>query len=92
MGEVQPIQTSQTPTVQTLNPDTVTAQTVKPIRKDLKVVTVTQVDKSGVLINRFATKLNNFGYVTSIIPPRAIVSEEANVDWMALDVGITTNT
>ena len=68
MGEVQPIQTSQTPTVQTLNPDTVTAQTVKPIRKDLKVVTVTQVDKSGVLINRFATKLNNFGYVTSIIP------------------------
>ena len=61
-------QSSQTPTVQTFNPDSVTAQTVKPIRKDLKFITVTQVDKSGLLVNRYATALNNFGYVTAIIP------------------------
>lgn len=67
-GEVQPIQSSQSPAVQTLNPDTVTSQSVKPIRKDLKFVTVTQVDKSGLLINRYTTALNNFGYVTAIIP------------------------
>ncbi|MSO33201.1 MAG: hypothetical protein EXQ80_02100 [Candidatus Nanopelagicaceae bacterium] len=71
--EPQPIQSNQTPTVQTLNPDTVTAQIVKPIRKDLKFVTVTQVDKSGVLLNSFAIELNNFGYVTAIIPGSAVV-------------------
>ena len=65
--------TSQNPIVQTLNPDTVTAQTLKPIRKDLKFVTVTQVDKSGVMLNRFAIALNNFGYVTAIIPGSAVV-------------------
>jgi hypothetical protein len=30
-------------------------------------------------------------FVTSIIAPRAIVSEEANADWMALDVAVTTS-
>ena len=30
-------------------------------------------------------------FVTSIIAPRAIVAEEANADWMALDVGVTTS-
>jgi hypothetical protein len=67
----QPTQPTETPTVQTLNPDTITVQTLKPIRKDLKFVTVTQVDKSGALINRFAATLNNFGYVTAIIPGSA---------------------
>ena len=67
----QPTPPTETPTVQTLNPDTITAQIVKPIRKDLKFVTVTQVNKSGVLINRFAATLNNFGYVTAIIPGSA---------------------
>jgi len=71
--EPQPIESNQTPTVQTLNPDTVTAQSVKPIRKDLKFITVTQLDKSGVLLNRFAIALNNFGYVTAIIPGSAVV-------------------
>ena len=72
-AEPQPIQSNQTPTVQTLNPDTVTAQIVKPIRKDLKFVTVTQIDKNGVLLNRFAIALNNFGYVTAIIPGGTVV-------------------
>jgi len=30
------------------------------------------------------------GYITSIVPPRAIVSQEANIDWISLDVGLTT--
>ena len=71
--EPQSIQSNQTPTVQTLNPDTVTAQRVEPIRKDLKFITVTQVDKSGVLLNRFAIALSNFGYITAIIPGSAVV-------------------
>jgi len=64
-------QSSQTPTVQTFNPDSVTAQSVKPIRKDLKFITVAQVDKSGLLINRFSIALNNSGYVSAIIPGSA---------------------
>lgn len=71
--EPQPIQSNQTPTVQTLNPDTVTAQRVEPIRKDLKFITITQVDKSGVLLNRFAIALSNFGYITAIIPGSTVV-------------------
>ena len=50
-----------------------------------------------ISLNSFGFKKEAFAkddkaFVTSIIPPRAIVGEEANVDWMALDVGITTNT
>ena len=63
--EAPPIQT---PTVQTLNPDTVTSENLNPLRKDLKFLTVVQIDKNGLLINRFATALKNFGYVTAVIP------------------------
>ena len=50
-----------------------------------------------ISLNSFGFKKEAFAkddkaFVTSIIPPRAIVGEEENVDWMALDVGITTNT
>ena len=31
------------------------------------------------------------GYITSIVPPKAIVSEESNIDWISLDVGLTTS-
>ena len=48
------------------------------------------LNSSGFKKEAFAK--DDRAFVTSIIPPRAIVSEEANVDWMALDVGITTNT
>ena len=48
------------------------------------------LNSSGFKKEAFAK--DDKAYVTSIIPPRAIVSEEATVDWMALDVGITTNT
>ena len=30
------------------------------------------------------------GYIISIIPPRSIVSSESNIDWISLDVGLTT--
>ena len=63
--EAPPIQT---PTVQTLNPDTVTSENLNPLRKDLKFLTVVQIDKNGLLINRYATALKNFGYVTAVIP------------------------
>ena len=63
--EAPPIQT---PTVQTLNPDSVTSENLNPLRKDLKFLTVVQIDKNGLLINRFATALKNFGYVTAVIP------------------------
>lgn len=58
----------QTPTVQTLNPDTVTSENLNPIRKDLKFLTVAQIDKNGTLNNRFVAALKNYGYVTAIIP------------------------
>jgi putative transposon-encoded protein len=63
--EAPPIQT---PTVQTLNPDTVTSENLNPLRKDLKFLTVVKIAKNGLLINRFATALKNFGYVTAVIP------------------------
>ena len=33
---------------------------------------------------------DNNAFITSIITPRAIVTEESNLDWQSLDVGITT--
>ena len=48
------------------------------------------LNSSGFKKEAFAK--DDKAYVTSIIPPRAIVAQEENVDWMALDVGITTNT
>ena len=34
---------------------------------------------------------DNKAYITSIITPRAIVTEESNIDWISLDVGLTTS-
>jgi len=34
---------------------------------------------------------DNKGYITSIITPRAIDDEETDIDWQALDVGLTTS-
>ena len=31
------------------------------------------------------------GYITAIIPPRAITSSEQNIDWISFDVGLTTS-
>ena len=37
-----------------------------------------------------AFEKDNKAFITSIITPRAIVTEESNLDWQSLDVGITT--
>ena len=34
---------------------------------------------------------DNNAYITSIIPPRAVVSSEENIEWLSLDVGLTTS-
>jgi hypothetical protein len=39
-----------------------------------------------------AFEKDNKAFITSIITPRSIVTEENNLDWQSLDVGITTNT
>jgi len=33
---------------------------------------------------------DNHGYITNIISPRAIVSDEEKIDWISIDVGLTT--
>ena len=35
---------------------------------------------------------DNNAFITNIITPRSIVSSERNVDWISIDVGVTTNT
>ena len=34
---------------------------------------------------------DNTAYITSIIAPRAVTSDETNIDWVSLDVGLTTS-
>ena len=34
---------------------------------------------------------DNTAYITSVISPRAITSNETNIDWISLDVGLTTS-
>jgi hypothetical protein len=34
---------------------------------------------------------DNTAYITSIVAPRAITSDESNIDWVSLDVGLTTS-
>jgi hypothetical protein len=34
---------------------------------------------------------DNKAYITSIITPRAVVTDEADIDWQSLDVGLTTS-
>ena len=33
---------------------------------------------------------DNYGYITSLITPKAITTDEQNVDWISIDVGLTT--
>lgn len=68
----QPIETPTIPIptpspIQLLNPESVTTPSLVQIRAELKYLTVSKVDKNGVLLNTFATLLDNFGYVSAII-------------------------
>ena len=51
-----------------------------------------QISLNSYGFKKEAFAKDDTAFVTSIIAPRAIVAEEGNVDWMSLDVGITTNT
>ena len=51
-----------------------------------------QISLSSSGFKKEAFDKDNKAFITSIIAPRAIVEEEQDIDWISLDVGITTNT
>jgi hypothetical protein len=51
-----------------------------------------QISLSSSGFKKEAFDKDNKAFITSIIAPRAIVEEEQEIDWISLDVGITTNT
>ena len=50
-----------------------------------------QISLNSSGFKKEAFNKDNKGFITSIIAPRAIVAEENDVDWLALDVGVTTS-
>ena len=50
-----------------------------------------QISLSSAGFKKEAFNKDNNAFITSIIAPRAIVGEEENVDWISLDVGVTTS-
>ena len=51
-----------------------------------------QISLSSSGFKKEAFAKDNKAFITSIITPRAIVEDEQDIDWISLDVGITTNT
>ena len=50
-----------------------------------------QISLNSSGFKKEAFNKDNKGFITSIIAPRAIVEEENDIDWLALDVGVTTS-
>ena len=50
-----------------------------------------QISLNSSGFKKEAFNKDNKGFITSIIAPRAIVAEENDIDWLALDVGVTTS-
>jgi hypothetical protein len=50
-----------------------------------------QISLSASGFKKEAFEKDNKAFITSIIAPRAIVTEEDNIDWISLDVGVTTS-
>jgi hypothetical protein len=50
-----------------------------------------QISLTSAGFKKEAFDKDNNAFITSIIAPRAIVGEEENVDWISLDVGVTTS-
>ena len=50
-----------------------------------------QISLNGVGFKKEAFAKDNKGYITSIITPKAITSQEEEIDWVTLDVGLTTS-
>jgi len=51
-----------------------------------------QISLTSAGFKKEAFDKDNKAFITSIIAPRAIVEDEQDIDWISLDVGITTNT
>ena len=50
-----------------------------------------QLSLSSVGFKKEAFTKDNKGYITSIVTPRAITSVDENIDWVSVDVGLTTS-
>jgi hypothetical protein len=50
-----------------------------------------QISLTSAGFKKEAFGKDNKAFITSIITPRAIVEEEENIDWISLDVGVTTS-
>ena len=50
-----------------------------------------QISLNGVGFKKAAFNKDNKGYITSIITPKAITAKEEEIDWITLDVGLTTS-
>jgi hypothetical protein len=50
-----------------------------------------QIALSASGFKKEAFSKDDYGYITSIITPRSIVSTESKIDWIPIDVGLTTS-
>ena len=50
-----------------------------------------QISLNGVGFKKEAFAKDNKGYITSIITPKAITTQDEDIDWVTLDVGLTTS-
>jgi hypothetical protein len=50
-----------------------------------------QISLNASGFKKVAFDKDNKAFITSIIAPRAIVAEENKIDWISLDVGVTTS-
>jgi len=50
-----------------------------------------QISLNGVGFKKAAFNKDNKGYITSVITPKAVVTKEEDIDWVTLDVGLTTS-
>jgi len=50
-----------------------------------------QISLNGVGFKKAAFNKDNKGYITSVITPKAVTTKEEDIDWVTLDVGLTTS-
>ena len=50
-----------------------------------------QISLNGVGFKKAAFSKDNKGYITSVITPKAVTTKEEDIDWVTLDVGLTTS-
>ena len=50
-----------------------------------------QISLSASGFKKEAFSKDDYGYITSIITPRSVISPESKIDWIPIDVGLTTS-